>query len=162
MDKGAVISKCGKFRYRLWRYWGVGGVLVFIMLNPSTADALIDDATIRKCIGFARRHGFDGIEVLNLFAYRATHPADLRAAGYPRGPENDDHIRKVLKESPTEVVFCGWGVNARKLTRPAEVLEIIRSAGKLPMALRLTADGVPCHPLMLPYDVKPVYMPAAV
>src|SRR5437868_12651695 len=74
----AVISPCGKFRYRLTRQWGEGAALPFVMLNPSTADAEQDDPTIRKCVGFAKRMGYDGIEVVNLYAYRATKPTQDR------------------------------------------------------------------------------------
>src|SRR5437870_4841901 len=114
----AVISPCGKFRYRLTRQWGEGAALPFVMLNPSTADAEQDDPTIRKCVGFAKRMGYDGIEVVNLYAYRATKPADLKKAGYPRGPENDRHIEAALVESHANSVICAWGVNARGCLGP--------------------------------------------
>ena len=75
MMKGAVISDCKRYRYRLWRIWnGSQSRLVFVMLNPSTADGEQDDPTIRKCVGFAERLGYGGIEVVNLFAWRATDP----------------------------------------------------------------------------------------
>jgi hypothetical protein len=156
MERGAVLSDCGKFRYRLSRRWEVGYLMPFVMLNPSTADASQDDPTIRKCIGFAERHGYAGIEVVNLYAYRATQPADLKSAGYQRGPENDRHIEDALRESCSGSVYCAWGANARGMSRPAEVMAIIRKLALLPMALKLTADGIPCHPLMLPYDCEPV------
>jgi len=158
----AVISPCGKFRYRLTRQWGEGAALPFVMLNPSTADAEQDDPTIRKCVGFAKRMGYDGIEVVNLYAYRATKPADLKKAGYPRGPENDRHIEAALVESHANSVICAWGVNARGLSRPTEVLEIIRRTGMRPTALKLTDDGIPCHPLMLAYDCRQVTLTASV
>ncbi len=150
MNKSAVISACGKFRYILRRSWDVGlPALCFVMLNPSTADATADDPTIRKCIGFAERHGFGGIIVANLFAYRATDPADLKRAGYPVGDENDFWINLAAREA--EAVVCAWGVNARKLARPAAVRAVLRAAKRPIHALRLTDDGIPWHPLMLPY-----------
>ncbi len=150
MNKSAVISECGQFRYILRRSWDIGrpGV-TFVMLNPSIADAEQDDPTVRKCIGFAERQGFGHLNVVNLFAHRATDPANLKRAGWPRGPECDFWIDRALGE--THNAICAWGTNARGLVRPAEVLELIRKRGLKPVALALTDDGIPRHPLMLPY-----------
>lgn len=154
---GAIISNCGKYRYRLWRRWGDGSALVFIMLNPSTANEEEDDPTIRKCIGFAKALGHGAIEVVNLYAYRATDPKDLKAAGYPVGPSNDDHIRSVVNiHGNDHNLICAWGANARGLSRPTDVKGMIHDIGKPMYSLRLTKDGVPSHPLMLPYSCKPV------
>lgn len=160
MERGAVLSKCGLYRYRLWRTWDADlAPLIFVMLNPSTADAEQDDATIRKCIGFAARNGFGGIVAVNLFAYRATEPSDLKAAGYLIGPENDDHIAEVVA-TPGATIICAWGSNARGMQRVHDVLAIIALwAGKPPMALKLSADGVPWHPLMPSYDREFVLLP---
>ena len=151
----AVVSPCGRYRYSLTRGWGADLAnqprLLYVMLNPSTADAGQDDPTIRKCIGFAQRLGFLALEVVNLYAFRATDPKALKAAGYPVGPDNDLHIRSALARCHRTVV-CAWGVNARGLARPAEVLQLIRSVGYEPHALDLCADGTPSHPLMLPYS----------
>lgn len=156
MKRDAIISECGTFRYWLRRQWDSAlPTLAFIMLNPSTADADIDDPTIRKCIGFARRLGFGGIVVVNLFAFRATQPADLKRAGYPAGPENNQYIAMAAgAANQGGRVVCAWGVNARKLSRPAEVLESLHRYGVTPHALKLTDDGVPWHPLMLPYSCE--------
>lgn len=143
----ATISDCGKFRYRLWRKWGVGTSLLFIMLNPSTADDAEDDATIRRCFGFAARAGFGELEVVNLYAYRATKPADLRAAGYPVGPDNDYHICQAVRAA--SAVCVAWGSNAAGLSRPAEVLALLRRSGKPLQCLSITRGGHPGHPLML-------------
>lgn len=151
---GAILSPCERFRYSLWRGWGADlqstPRLLFVMLNPSTADHQADDPTIRKCIGFAKRFGFLGIEVVNLFAFRATKPADLKASGYPSGDRNDVHIQVAVDRCDKRVV-CAWGANARGLPRPAQVLDLIRERGGKPHALWLCADGTPSHPLMLPY-----------
>lgn len=116
------------------------------MLNPSTADADIDDPTIRKCIGFAKRLGYGSILVNNLFAYRATDPKELKRNGYLVGELNDGHIKSM--NVTTDKIVCAWGVNARGLSRVKDVLKLIEN----PYALRLTNDGVPWHPLMLPYS----------
>lgn len=166
MHKGAVLSDCGKFRYRLWRYWDETKTpLVFIMLNPSTADASEDDPTIRKCIGFAERLNHGGIEVLNLYAYRATKPADLKAAGYPVGPENDAFYAATLEQCGCcayDNVIAAWGANARGLSRPEEVRSMLRFQGIRARALAFTNDGTPSHPLMLPYSSRPVFIDAGV
>lgn len=85
VQKAAYLSADGLYRFALHRWWGDGIRLGFVMLNPSTADAEIDDPTIRRCMGFARTLGFDGIRVVNLYAYRATKPADLWKADEPTG-----------------------------------------------------------------------------
>lgn len=158
MKRSAVISECGKYRYILRRSWDISRpALGFVMLNPSTADADKDDPTIRKCIGFADRMGFGAIVVTNLFAHRATDPANLRRAGYPIGPDNDFWIEQGARES--EMVVAAWGANARNLDRPRQVLQLLTLHCKRPHALRLTADGIPCHPLMLPYTCNLMEIP---
>ena len=147
MEKSALLSSCGTFRYRLGRKWGNGEVLVFVMLNPSTADHREDDATIRRCVGFAQSHGYSAVDVVNLYAFRARHPSDLRAAGYPVGPENDMHIRDAVEHAGAACV--AWGSNANGHVREERVLQLIRSTGAVPLALGVTQAGSPRHPLML-------------
>ncbi|KWT89299.1 MULTISPECIES: DUF1643 domain-containing protein [unclassified Variovorax] len=154
MKRSAQISPCGKFRYRLGRAWMHPDTrpLVFIMLNPSTADANEDDATIRRCVRFAQEHAFGGIEVVNLFAFRATKPEDLRRAGYPVGPDNDAHIVDAVRGAGA--VCLAWGSNVAGLERPQLVLPLIRTQGVQPMCLRITRSGYPQHPLMLPSSCR--------
>lgn len=96
----AILSRDGVYRYRLWRSWGPAKRLAGVLLNPSTADGRKDDPTVRKFCGFAKRLGFDGIEILNPFSFRATDPASLWAAHSKGidiiGPDNDEMIRLVL------------------------------------------------------------------
>jgi hypothetical protein len=163
MQRDATLSKCGKYRYRLTRRWGDGAVATFIMLNPSTADALVDDATIRKCMGFARRWGMSGLMVGNLFAYRATNPRDMRRAPDPVGPDNERHLHEMCHEAGASgnggLVVCAWGANGSYMQQDqtflgwCEGLWIIR-----PKALRLTSKGMPEHPLYVPYDTGLVEM----
>lgn len=150
MEKTATISECGKYRYRLGRRWGDGRPLVFVMLNPSTADASDDDPTIRRCIGFARSHGYNAIDVVNLYAWRATDPRDLKAAGYPVGPDNDKHIIEAVMAGGQ--VCCAWGSRAAGLSRPDEVLRMVRRLCSTPQALAFDSRGIPRHPLMLASD----------
>lgn len=151
MKKHATMSECGKFRYRLWRKWGEGSPLLFIMLNPSTADAEVDDPTIRRCLKFAQAHAFGELEVVNLFAYRATDPQDLKRAGYPVGPDNDAYIEAAADAA---AVCVAWGSHAAGLERPDMVLQQLRALGVKPQCLRITRGGYPQHPLMLPSSCR--------
>lgn len=166
---GASMSSCGLYRYALWRDWSMGGDLFsgkkgrrvcWIMLNPSTADAETDDPTIRRCIGFSKAWGYDGMLVVNLFAYRATKPADMLAADDPVGPENDKIIQEAARSSLTALVVCAWGANAPE-DRAAHALRLIREAGATPHALRLTKSDAPAHPLYLPKTSEPFAMDEA-
>lgn len=148
MERTAAISDCGAYRYELARRWGPGSSACFVMLNPSTADGLRDDPTIRKCVGFARMWECDAIRVVNLFAFRATDPGALRAAGYPVGPENDGAIGRAL--SATTVVVAAWGAHA-PADRAALVLARLTKHWTV-WCLGRTAGGQPRHPLMVPYS----------
>jgi hypothetical protein len=148
MERSALFSTCGTFRYRLGRRWREGPRVAFVLLNPSTADELVDDPTIRRCIGFAMKEGFGGLEIVNLYAYRATNPVDLRRAGYPVGPENDKHIAAAVRDCKWVVV--AWGVQAGDSVRPNAVLDILRQLQKATYCLRTTLAGYPEHPLRLP------------
>lgn len=140
----AVISDCGRYRYRLSRIWDHSLPLcVFIMLNPSTADAEQDDATIRRCRGFALREGFGGLVVVNLFAFRATDPKDLRSASDPVGPANDRYIIEATRDVDVRVI-AAWGVNGGLLDRDNAVQ---RMTGPDLMCLGRTSRGAPRHPL---------------
>ncbi|QNB08394.1 DUF1643 domain-containing protein [Herbaspirillum frisingense] len=148
----AIISECGRYRYRLERDEGdvlaTRGPALFIMLNPSTADAAEDDPTIRRCRSFARSWGCRGIVVANLYALRATDPRQLWLHSDPVGPENDLHLQRVAIEH--DLVVCAWGVNARP-DRVATVREIFGAHGTRLMCLGVTErGGVPRHPLYVP------------
>ena len=151
---GAIFSPCGRFRFALWRRWNLNlPVLAFGCLNPSKAGVEIEDPTSLKFRGFAQRLGYGGYATWNLYAFRATDPADLRAAGYPVGEENDAYIEVISLVAGLTV--CGWGGNAAKLSRPSEVTSILRRLGVQPHALRVNGDGTPAHPLYLPYTLAP-------
>ncbi|MFD3920195.1 DUF1643 domain-containing protein [Streptomyces sp. NPDC058595] len=93
MIRTALISDCGRYRYRLTRTWGPGPAAVMVMLNPSTADGTQDDPTVRRCVTFADAWGCGGLIVVNLYAWRATKRAELKLAPDPVGPDNDAHLR---------------------------------------------------------------------
>jgi hypothetical protein len=147
--RSAVISEDGRYRYRLDRRWGHGPRVVWIMLNPSTADAEQDDPTLRRITAFSRGWGFSALTVVNLYAWRATDPADLWTASDPVGPDNDFHIAEVCA---TSHVIAAWGAHAR-LDRIAAVLALPGMDGL--RALAVTKTGQPRHPLYLRGDLTP-------
>lgn len=153
--RGAIISDDGRYRYRLWRSWNpTRSALTWIMLNPSTADADANDPTIRRCIGFARAWGYGGIVVVNLFAYRATDPANLPAIEAV-GPGNNDYI---LNACPTDgIAIAAWGasVPAYWRHRPPAIANMIRDRRTRLCHLGLTKDGHPRHPLYVPRCTEP-------
>ena len=166
LDAGADLSACGRYRYRLWRDWDrIAPRVVWVMLNPSTADASVDDPTIRKCVGFAKRWGFGGIEVVNLFAYRSTNPDVLVRAcaihgiDYVVGPENDAWIdgRIAHANEETGLVVAAWGANAsrRPLRERSSIVKkrLAERVVHVPVVcLGRGGDGQPRHPLMLSYE----------
>lgn len=149
----ALISSCGKYRYRLSRVWQTGPKLGFIMLNPSTADAVADDPTIRRCIGFAKSLGYSGIVVGNLFAWRATVPTELKLCLDPVGPENDVALSEMCYD--TTMIICAWGDRSPIVERNQRVVQLIKQNGKKPYCLKLTRKSNPGHPLYVPGDTKP-------
>lgn len=162
---GAIVSACGAYRYRLWRYWQPEDPpMCFIMLNPSTADANEDDATIRRCMGFARLHNAGGIEIANLFAWRSTNPEALRyldgkATDDIIGPDNDEAIMtavNVTLEREGKVVLA-WGANAKyhKEREKAVLNMLLVNCMVRAHALAVTANGHPKHPLYCSY-IKPL------
>jgi hypothetical protein len=156
LEQNAVISPCGAYRYVLTRQVGPGERrATFIMLNPSTADALKDDPTIRRCIGFAQRWGCGQLVVLNLFAFRATDPADLKRAAAPVGPENGAWFdRTLVDDLSVGPVVCGWGVHGAHLGQDVVVISWLHQFGVRPLALGVTKDGHPKHPLYVPYSAE--------
>lgn len=153
MNKGAQFSDCLKYRYALWRTWDENnGHVMFIGLNPSTADETKDDPTVRRCIGFARAWGFGGIHMLNLFAYRATNPKELKKAEDPVGPENNEYLKQYL--DPPRLNIACWGVHGAFKDRGESVIELLGIENL--SCLDVTRDGHPRHPLYLKGDAKPM------
>jgi len=132
---------------------------VFCMLNPSIADAVKDDPTIRRLRGFSEAWDCNGFVVVNLYALRATDPKALRAHADPVGPFNDDWLYWVAREH--REIVCAWGKNARP-DRERAAIDIFRRAGAKLWCLELTKDGTPKHPLYLRGDLRPVlYAPVS-
>jgi hypothetical protein len=146
IERDAVIPEPGTYRYRLTRIWDDRPPCTWCMLNPSTADGKVDDATIRKCMRFSWLWGHGGIIVVNLYAYRSRDPKALLAADDPIGPDNDTYIRLACQEA-TRVV-CGWGALPFAVSRARTVPDKMF----LPMCLGVTKSSEPRHPLMLSYS----------
>lgn len=146
IESSAIFSPCRTYRYQLWRRWGPGQPVVFIGLNPSTADESQDDPTIRRCIGYAQAWGYPALLMLNLFAFRATNPKDMMIAKDPVGPENDRHL---LKECLGRMTIAAWGKDGSHLGRSASIA--IHGLH----CLKLNHDGSPAHPLYLKKTLTP-------
>ena len=154
IGRSAVISACGRYRYRLERELRSDGpVAAWVMVNPSRADAKIDDQTIRKCLGFARRLAIGRLVIVNAFAYRAADIRELRRADDPVGPDNDRHIEAALREA--DIHIAAWGPLAKLPPhlrgRWREVLTLAARAGRRLQCLGVAKDGQPLHPLRLSY-----------
>ena len=152
---GATFSNDGAYRYALWRHWGDEGdpIAVFLMLNPSTAGPIIDDPTIRRCLGFARTWGLGGLHVVNLFALRSTDPIALLQHPDPVGPDNDRHVVDGVTPH-AGVVVAAWGALTRPLhDRRDAVLSLLADRGVSLRCLGKTKrTGEPRHPLFVPRD----------
>lgn len=150
--KSAVISPCGKYRYRLVRQWAdTGFLLPVLMLNPSTADAEADDPTIRRCLGFANREGFMGIEVINLFAFRSRSPGVMMSADDPVGWDNDSHINAVMEAAHRygTPILCGWGTHGSFMNRDQTIRHMAAVHSAQLVCLGKTNAGQPKHPLYI-------------
>jgi hypothetical protein len=120
------------------------------MLNPSTADAARDDPTIRRCIALARRERCGGIEVMNLFAFRATTPGALKTAADPIGPDNDGHLRDLFARHMT--ILAAWGMHGDFIGRAEAVMRLATDSGARLACLGFTAAHQPRHPLYVKGD----------
>jgi hypothetical protein len=150
---GAVYSPCGGWRYLLWRVESRRAAMLGMgLLNPSTADHTRDDPTIRQCRLRARRAGAKGVLVWNLFAFRATRPVDLKRAGDPVGPDNDEAIALAISVARRTVL--AWGTHGAHRGRDTEVLAMLSQAPSDLWVLGITQNGNPRHPLYLPVETR--------
>ena len=149
VNKNATFSDCRKYRYALSRTWnGKKKTILFIGLNPSTADEKIDDPTIRRCINYAQNWGYGSLLMVNLFAYRATMPSELKNVKNPIGNDNDLHIIELSKKA--DLAVAAWGNEGFLLNRDKEVKKLIPNL----MCLKINKSGQPAHPLYQKKDLK--------
>jgi hypothetical protein len=158
-------SKDRLYRYILWRSTGTLAMIsergdtpemiqnrfvLFIGLNPSTADERVNDPTLRRIIQFGRRWEYPWVATANAFAYRATKVSDMKAEDDPVGPENDEAI--LLLATHAHKIVAAWGKDGRHNGREARLVELIKSAGREMLCLGRNNDGTPVHPLYQPAD----------
>lgn len=143
MIKAARIE--GEYRYTLTRRWNEQPAVMWVMLNPSTADAETDDPTILRCISFAKFWGLGGIEVVNLFALRATKPTELQLHADPIGPRNEGILTYAMRYHPGPVVVA-WGTKGKLFGAGPKVALTARPYRSL-FCLGTNADESPKHPL---------------
>ena len=150
----AVYSDCKAYRYTLTRTWDpAGSRALFVMLNPSTATEVQNDPTVERCERRARALGFGAFRVTNIFAFRATDPRVMRAAGDPVGPANDAAI---AESAPwADQIICAWGTHGAHLGRGPEVEALLRATGRPLWHLGLSKAGHPKHPLYIAYSQQP-------
>ena len=164
----AIISECEKYRYALTRsnsnpsdsQWSS---IVFLMLNPSTADDVKPDPTVTRLKGFIDAWGVNGLIVVNLFAFRASKPKVMLAAHKEGidiiGPKNDAFIRELCA---FKNVVCAWGANAHAQDRVEHVLKLLDEVGAQTWCMGVNDDGSPKHPLYLKGDTQLQPYPAPV
>ena len=144
-----VFSPCRTYRYTLWRVFKPeGNFAVFIGLNPSTADEITDDPTIRRCIGFAKKWNFAAVCMLNIFAFRNTNPLVLQTVCDPIGPRNNLWIETIANKA--DLVVAAWGNRGSYLNRSESIKYLIH---KQMYCLGLTKSGQPKHPLYIAGDM---------
>lgn len=150
-ESSAEFSDCRRYRYALRRVFADGPAVLFVGLNPSTADESVDDPTIRRCLGFARRWGYGTLLMGNLYGWRSTDPLALANVDDPVGPENDYWLERLARNANR--VVAAWGADPGPVRmRPVQALVVIGHC----VALGLTKDGSPRHPLYMRADAEPV------
>jgi hypothetical protein len=182
ISKGAEISACGRYRYLLWREWrgshdpsnwrwlgtkdGAGKELgdpkscLFIMLNPSTADGIRDDPTVRRCVAFARAWKFERMEIVNLFAFRATKPETLFRAQKAQtdisGPANQEYIERAAQDAG--IIVASWGGSGRGESFQQQTMFgwLNENHVKKLHTLGFTNTAQPRHPLFVPANALPI------
>lgn len=162
-DAGACFDETRTYRYSLWRRWKppatnqpsiCSDLILWCMLNPSTADESVLDATITRCVGYSKDWGANGLVVVNLFAYRSTVPGLMKKIGDPIGGEDATDVIKFFAARCKQTI-AGWGNHGKHMERSVEIRKVLCEIGPV-YHLGLNATGEPKHPLYLRSDVKPV------
>ena len=154
MKNTAAFSPCRRYRYALWRSWDDGlPRVMFVGLNPSTADESTDDPTLRRCMRFARDWGYGGVCTANLFALRATDPKLMLSVDEPIGPDNDTWLQRLASEAA--LVIAAWGNHGAHLGRSRAVRVLLPRLH----CLAVNRSGEPAHPLYQPASRRPRPLP---
>lgn len=153
IQKRALLDETRKYRYVLTRKINQKPPILFIMLNPSTADEFQDDPTIRRIIGFTKSWGYGVSIVMNIFAYRSSDPSELRKAIDPIGRLNDYYLD--LVSNHVDKIIVAWGVNGNYLKRAKKVIDRLPLRNKV-FCLEMTKGGYPKHPLYVRSDIVPI------
>jgi hypothetical protein len=152
--RGATFDPTAIYRYQLWRVWDETlPRVLFVMLNPSTADAERDDPTIRRCVAYAKAWGHGGLEVVNLFALRSTSPKLIYTHASPVGKDNDPYILESAYRAG--IIVAAWGTHGEHRARDRHVGALLSLHGFKLHSLKITAKGLPQHPLYLRSDLTP-------
>ena len=153
LARDTIFSPCRTYRYTLWRTWDMFNptFLQVIGLNPSIADEILDDNTVRRCINYAQRWGYGALCMTNIFAYRATDPMKLRTESDPVGPENDLWLLQIAQEA--SLILAAWGVHGAYLCR-GEAVQALLQRQQL-VCLGETKEGFPRHPLYMAKTCEP-------
>lgn len=155
IERTAYTSPCERYRPALGRHWNRDlGYVLFIGLNPSTADAEKDDPTIRRCMRFAKDWGYGGIEMGNLFDWRSTDPKKLPRGGFAVSDKNDPCLR--IRVASAKVVIAAWGAVAWAQSRIDELFRNVFTEEKRWDCLGRTKGDFPRHPLYVPAATKPI------
>lgn len=151
MQTSAEFSACEKYRYELRRVWDNSKPLVlFIGINPSDANASVEDNTSRVCINYAKRWNFGGLLLGNLFALVSKDQSALYNTLDPVGPNNDDWLQKLQSEA--KLVVCAWSNTGSYMGRDKIALEFLKS----PHCLTKLKSGRPGHPLYKKASLQPI------
>ncbi|KKN41349.1 hypothetical protein LCGC14_0724310 [marine sediment metagenome] len=155
IERSAKFSECGIYRYTLERVWDPSKPrLLWVLLNPSTADAIQDDPTNRKGIKFSKLWGYGSCVFVNLFAFRSPHPKIMKACPGPFGPDNDRHLLEQAELADT--IMIAWGNDGVHRGQDQKVLKLLGYPGPvLLMCLGRNQNGTPKHPLYLKDDTRP-------
>ncbi|KAA3619944.1 MAG: DUF1643 domain-containing protein [Calditrichaeota bacterium] len=149
IQKGAILSKCKKYQYALWRIWDAEKpIVLFLTLNPSMKEENEDNATILKCVELGNKHGFGGVVIGNIFGYRTDDPNEFINVADPIGPENDACLERFAKQAQT--VIAAWGARGTFMERHDAIIRKIPDLH----AFGITKNGQPLHPLSVPDDAK--------
>jgi len=164
ITRETIFSPDKLYRYTLWREFGgellwegvnhqKQGFVQWIGLNPSVADDVVNDNTIRRCMAFTKKFGYGAMCMTNLFAWRATDPADMRRQKDPVGPDNNMWLVSLAGEA--SLIICAWGNHGAHMGRAQFVLNILKNGPPLYRLGEPNADGSPRHPLYLKETLTP-------